>query len=183
MTQARLLPRRPFPPYTYVPGTGLPHPVSHPAGHSFCHRLEPATDPALQAEALRWGIDLFNHGYFWEAHEAWEGLWAGLGRVGEAADAVKGLIHLAAAGVKRLEGIAAGVESHLQRGRLLLPLNKVTSIFGITPASLQSVLAELAKQPFLAAGTAGTPLPLESALEIDPMADQSLALLARQAQT
>ncbi|TGQ49534.1 DUF309 domain-containing protein, partial [Mesorhizobium sp. M1C.F.Ca.ET.210.01.1.1] len=24
---------------------------------------------------FRWGIDLFNHGYYWEAHEAWEPLW------------------------------------------------------------------------------------------------------------
>ncbi|WP_394885884.1 DUF309 domain-containing protein (plasmid) [Mesorhizobium sp. AaZ16] len=22
-----------------------------------------------------WGIDRFNHGYYWEAHEAWEPLW------------------------------------------------------------------------------------------------------------
>ncbi|MER9856292.1 DUF309 domain-containing protein [Mesorhizobium sp. M0098] len=31
---------------------------------------------ALGSDVFRWGIDLFNHGYYyWEAHEAWEPLW------------------------------------------------------------------------------------------------------------
>ncbi len=28
------------------------------------------------------GIDLFNHGYYWEAHEVWEGLWHTAGHRG-----------------------------------------------------------------------------------------------------
>jgi uncharacterized protein len=27
------------------------------------------------SEPYLWGVDLYNHGYLWEAHEAWEGLW------------------------------------------------------------------------------------------------------------
>jgi predicted metal-dependent hydrolase len=111
----RFLPDRPLPPYTYVPGRS-PHPVTDPAGHSFGRVPEPAT--AIDADnwhtnrAYLYGIDLFNHGYYWEAHEAWEGLWHLRGRKGTTADFVKGLIKLAAAGVKLREGKPRGVRSH-----------------------------------------------------------------------
>ena len=48
--------------------------------------------------------DLLNHGFYWEAHEAWETLWHAAGRKGEIADFLKGLIKLAAAAVKAREG-------------------------------------------------------------------------------
>ena len=73
----RYLPDRPFPPYAYLPGQGA-HPTQHPDGHSYGVEHE-----AVHLPAERWsenddylfGVDLYNHGYFWEAHEAWEGLW------------------------------------------------------------------------------------------------------------
>ena len=46
------------------------------------------------------GLDLFNHGYYWEAHEAWEGLWQVADRDGPLRMLFKGLIMLSAAGVK-----------------------------------------------------------------------------------
>ena len=51
------------------------------------------------------GCDLFNHGYYWEAHETWEGLWNACGRSGTTADFLKGLIKLAAAGVKAAKDV------------------------------------------------------------------------------
>jgi TDG/mug DNA glycosylase family protein len=114
----RLLPDEPMPPYAFVPGQS-PHPLSDPLGHSFGQlRYTPLPlDPddwQGSRDYLR-GIDLFNYGYYWEAHEAWEGLWHAAGRGGMAADFLKGLIKLAAAGVKHLEGKAAGVASHARR--------------------------------------------------------------------
>ena len=61
------------------------------------------------------GIDLFNAGYYWESHVAWESLWLAAGRQGPVADLLKGLIKLAAAGVKALEGKPEGVKSHSGR--------------------------------------------------------------------
>mgnify|MGYP001399614021 CR=1 FL=1 len=29
----------------------------------------------MRIERIYYGVDLFNYGYWWEAHEAWEGLW------------------------------------------------------------------------------------------------------------
>jgi hypothetical protein len=60
----RLLPEKSFPSYAYLPGRH-PHPVRDPAGHSY--RNEPMAiggEPSLGSDAFRWGIDLFNHGYY-----------------------------------------------------------------------------------------------------------------------
>ncbi|MCI0640026.1 MAG: DUF309 domain-containing protein [Gemmataceae bacterium] len=121
-TPRRLLPDEPLPPYGYVPGR-LPHPVSDPAGHSYGVKLEPVSfdaDRWRHCHAYLRGIDLYNHGYYWEAHEAWEQLWHAAGKTGVYADFFKGLIHLAAAGVKMREGIDAGVRSHTRRAANLL---------------------------------------------------------------
>jgi predicted metal-dependent hydrolase len=59
------------------------------------------------------GIELFDAGFYWEAHEAWEGVWHHLGRTSPRALWVKALIKIAAAGVKMRQGTARGVDSHL----------------------------------------------------------------------
>ncbi len=114
----RFVPDEPLPPYSYVNGH-FPHPVSDPAGH---HYGVPVQRPA-PLEPDRWescrpylrGLDLFNHGYYWEAHEVWEGLWHACGRAGPTAAFLQGLIRLAAAGVKAREGRPEGVRSHARR--------------------------------------------------------------------
>jgi predicted metal-dependent hydrolase len=75
----------------------------------------PDADNWRASRAFLRGVDLFNHGFYWEAHEAWEGLWHACGRKGAMADFLKGLIQLAAAGVKHREGIPQGVTNHAQR--------------------------------------------------------------------
>jgi uncharacterized protein len=114
----RLVPEKPFPPYTFVPGRS-PHPFSDPAGHSFgvAHETPAPLGPEQwqQSQSYLYGIDLFNGGFFWESHDQWEGLWHAAGRKGTTADFLKGLIKLAAAGVKYLEGKPAGVTSHATR--------------------------------------------------------------------
>ncbi len=110
----RLVTHRPLPPYGYVPGL-TPHPVSDPAGHSFGRREGAAAfDPERwwECEEYLYGFDLFNGGYYWEAHEAWEACWHAVGRTGVVADVLKGLIRLAACGVKAREGRRDGVVSH-----------------------------------------------------------------------
>jgi len=112
-----------MPPYGYVPGRA-PHPVSDPAGHSYGIAPErpPPLDPARWHDSplYRFGIDLFNHGYYWEAHEAWEALWHAAGRRGPVADFLKALIQLAAAGVKVRQGQPEGTRTHTARARELL---------------------------------------------------------------
>jgi predicted metal-dependent hydrolase len=62
---------------------------------------------------------LFNAGYYWEAHEAWEGLWHAHGRLGPTANVLKGLIKLAAAGVKVRQGQPHGIITHARRAASL----------------------------------------------------------------
>jgi hypothetical protein len=119
----RLVPELPLPPYAFIPGR-TPHPVSDPIGHSFgaaplpAHSLDTARWQA--SKAYLFGIDLFNAGYYWESHVEWESLWLACGRHGLVAEFLKGLIHLAAAGVKQLEGRPQGVKSHASRSALHL---------------------------------------------------------------
>jgi hypothetical protein len=114
----RLVPDEPFPPYAYVPRR-FPHPTADPAGHSFgiTPALPPGVEPDrwLECRPYLYGLDLFNWGYYWESHVAWESLWLACGRKGTVADFLKGLIKLAAAGVKALEGTPQGVKSHSSR--------------------------------------------------------------------
>lgn len=120
---ARYVPERPLPPYSYVPGGEHPHPISDPAGHMAGqpHRDPVPIDPANWSASRDYlhGIDLFNHGFYWEAHEEWEALWHACGRRGVVADLLKGLIRLAAAGVKAREGRPAGVASHAAAAAVL----------------------------------------------------------------
>jgi predicted metal-dependent hydrolase len=120
-----------------------PHPVRDPAGHSY--HVEPipvAAEASLSSDAFLWGLDLFNHGYYWEAHEAWEGLWQVADRDRPLRMLFKGLILLAAAGVKIREGKNAAAQRHATRAATLLrqlmkvPDRAFESALGMSPAAL-----------------------------------------------
>jgi predicted metal-dependent hydrolase len=107
-----------FPAYTYVPGCTPRH---APEALEFGHTLKPSTPgDSLRCREFLVGIDLFNAGYYWEAHEVWESLWHAAGCRGTVADFLKGLIKWAAAGVKCYEGRPQGVRRHAQRAHQLL---------------------------------------------------------------
>jgi hypothetical protein len=115
------------PSYTHIPGV-TPHPIGDPRGHSFgkahvaCPKPEWQTLPGC--ELFQNGCQLFNAGYYWEAHEAWEAVWIAAGRTGLIADFVKGLIKIAAAGVKLREASVVGAQRHLLRAQELLLLTR-----------------------------------------------------------
>ena len=97
---------RPLPPYAFVPGKN-PHPTRDPRGHSYGR-----DEPAVHLPPERWhedgdylyGIDLYEARYFWEAHEAWEGIWKASPDADQR-DFLQGLIQLAASRLKdRLGG-------------------------------------------------------------------------------
>ena len=98
----RYCPQKPFPPYRHIPGV-TPHPIRDPLGHSYGmdedHDGEPLSPKMWrQNEDYLYGVDLYNFAYWWEAHEAWEGLWH------EAEDTyrlfLQGLIQVSAAFIK-----------------------------------------------------------------------------------
>ena len=108
----RYCPERALPSYRFAPGLN-PHPVRDPRGHSFGRR-EPSSDRIppdrwRENQGYLFGIDLYHQGYFWEAHEAWEGLWRQADRHSPEGRFFQGLILLAAALFKRHLGSEQGV--------------------------------------------------------------------------
>lgn len=125
MNAHALCPERTRPLYAHRPGQ-TPHPRSHPNGHS---RGTPEPEPEpITADKWRensdylFGFDLYNEGYFWEAHEAWEHLWRGAGDHSAQRDFLQGLIQVAGCALKTAidnqEGaaaLAARAVDHLER--------------------------------------------------------------------
>jgi uncharacterized protein len=110
-----------LPSYTYVPGGPWPHPNRAKEAHAdrdlepgFSEATTLSGDVAGSPMFLR-GVELFDAGYYWEAHEAWEVLWHAVGHRGPTADILKGLIKLAAAGIKVRERREPGVRTHTRR--------------------------------------------------------------------
>jgi predicted metal-dependent hydrolase len=165
MGRPRLLPDRSFPGYAYLPGKG-PHPVRDPGGHSY--GVQPAVVIAsLYAEEFAWGQDLFNHGYYWEAHEAWEGIWQNANRGSPLRAFLKGLILLCATGVKIREAKRAPAVRHARRAGALLrdlttaPHDHFSRALGISLellADLAEATAEAMPEPPMT--TPGRPKPV-----------------------
>ena len=113
--------QRAFPAYRYVPGVH-PHPTRSPAGHSY--EPQPQLNRHAPWRPQEWrklddwlyGVDLFNRFYFWEAHEAWEGLWAALPRESAPALMLQGLIQIAAALLKAHMGVPLGARALATEG-------------------------------------------------------------------
>jgi len=59
-------------------------------------------------ELFLYGVDLFNYGYYWEAHAAWERLWTAAPRGERASVFFQGLIQVSAALVKWRAGATGG---------------------------------------------------------------------------
>jgi len=139
----RYCPARPFPPYAYVPGR-TPHPVTDPAGHAHGRpargrpEREPARIPAerwKENEEYLYGVDLFNAGFYWEAHEAWEGVWKASREADQAqATFVQGLILIAAAQLKRGAGAAGAARALAGEG-----LERVKAVYDATGAGYLGV--------------------------------------------
>lgn len=116
----RYAPELAFPPYAYLPGRD-PHPSRSPEGHS--HSQEPEAPAPYHApedwranRPYRYGVDLYNHGYLWEAHEAWEGLWHRARHDELQADFLQGLIQCAAASLKLRMGQPRGLAKLTELG-------------------------------------------------------------------
>jgi uncharacterized protein len=112
----RLLPNVDLPRYTHVPGSGTPHPYRDPRGHSYNRR--PAAPKPLDDEhwaenrSYLTALDYFNLGFYWEAHDEWERLLRATGPENLCGIFLKGLVKMAAAGIKVREESIHGVRRH-----------------------------------------------------------------------
>jgi len=137
-----------LPEYAHRPGlTVHPH---KPGGHSFAQEEKlapPLTDFRIHQDYL-WGIDCLNHGYYWEAHTAFEAIWNAHLRTGATADLMKALIKISAAALKLEAQSIEASRGHLQRAQeLIQPLTTSDLIFvGLEKKSLEDWLEQALAQ-------------------------------------
>jgi hypothetical protein len=148
------LTHEPLPPYSFVPGL-FPHPHSDAAGHRFGRDLPPGQpivgDCWQKCERYLLGCDLFNYGYYWEAHEAWEAVWNACGRRGPVATLLKALIQLAVVGVKLRQGMPESAAWHASRAGELIDETQAdggcTRLLGLELSLLAAHARALRDQP------------------------------------
>jgi len=129
----RYAPSRALPDHRYVPGKNARPEEKHERGLA---SLVPP-ERLHETELFRYGVDLFNRSFFWEAHEAWETLWQDCPE-GPVRQALQGLIQLAAANLKEVQGVPTGASrladsackrlevAHLGGARLGIDLDELT---------------------------------------------------------
>jgi hypothetical protein len=95
--RVRYAPDLPLPAAAFVPGRAGSVRPERGAFEIQCDPLPP--ERWRESEAWLRGVDLWNHGFLWEAHECWEQLWrAPFDAVQE--QFLRGMIQCAAAGLK-----------------------------------------------------------------------------------
>ena len=103
----------PFPKRKYIPGKSI-HPRKAPDLYPIPELpqciLTNANDNWLKCERYLYAIDLFNFGYWWEAHEVLEGVWMQSGRKTELALFIQSIIQISAALLKDSQGQGLGVD-------------------------------------------------------------------------
>ncbi len=125
----------PFPARAYLPGVGVrPTPEAQDST---------PLDPAAwrSCDAYVHGLALFDRGYYWEAHERWEALWILAGRTGPVAELLRGLIQLAAAGVKLRQERTAGAIALAERARGHFAAVQTNALAGLEQAALVAATA------------------------------------------
>jgi hypothetical protein len=119
VTPTRYTDREP-PAYRHVPGR-TPHPTRDPQGHSYGRPEEDVPDLNVadwrECEPYRYGVDLFNAGYWWECHEVMEDLWHAAGIGSPAAHVLQAVIQCAAAHLKIVCGQPKGARRLLEHAR------------------------------------------------------------------
>ena len=158
VTKPRLAPDVPLPAYGYIPGHGA-HPERDPDGHRH-HEVTAKLGPAPTDDDHRSHdgylhlLDLFNLGYYWEAHEVLEAWWREATAAPENStrrSLFQGLLRLAAAGVKARDGRPNGVSKHCLRGAELLRKAigdaEKTTLLGLEVVQLVAQATDLAASP------------------------------------
>jgi uncharacterized protein len=102
-TPPRYRPTSALPVHAYVPGRD-PHAARPARGHGPVVAAFLSEDQWSRNADFLWGVDLYNGGFFWEAHEAWEELWRAAPLDSLQRSFLQGLIQCAAASLKAALG-------------------------------------------------------------------------------
>jgi hypothetical protein len=103
----------PFPPRRYDPASDPAHLRPELAFNEEWKRQE---ESLMTTKGFCWGTDLFNHGYYWEAHEVWEQLWKQAEKGSAEHLLLQGFIQCAAACLKISSRQEAPAQRLVERG-------------------------------------------------------------------
>jgi len=121
---------RPLPAYRHLPFQNA-HPFLDEEGHSYGEKLSPPDSFTLgnwqHCSDYLYCIDLFNYGFWWEAHERLKQLCFAAGRESETGLFIQGLIQIAAALLKHFMQEEQGAETLANLG--LKNLQKTTGTY------------------------------------------------------
>jgi hypothetical protein len=144
----RYWPARALPAYAFLPGRSARPQAGAAPDSAQCELSE---ENWSTHELYLWGVDLYNAGYAWEAHEAWEHLWRAALLGSATRQFLQGLIQCAAASVKSALGDVAAVRRIGQRGldRLTrVPIPRGAAYLGVELAWFSDAWADfLRTQP------------------------------------
>ena len=133
MSRRRSRHEEPLPPYRFGIDPG-PHPTRDPRGHSFG-----AEEPPDRASAVARGALLFDHGYYWEAHEAWEGPWRQLPAGDPTRSFLQALIQAAAVWLKRVQGKTSSAERLRERAAAHLAAARTGGVSAVEAVTVDAV--------------------------------------------
>lgn len=110
---------RSLPDYRHLPFRNA-HPFLDEDGHSYKEKLSPcdsfSVDNWQSCADYLFSIDLFNHSFWWEAHERLKYVSIGAGRESETGQFVQGLIQISAALLKHFLKEKEGAETLAELG-------------------------------------------------------------------
>ena len=121
----RRAPETALPLYRFVPGLN-PHPFRHPDGHMYTDGSAPPQQPWTPAVTaygdplFLYAADLFDHRFYWEAHEAWECMWHSAKPRSLHSDLLQSLIQCAASVLQGHMAHARGARALLHRAHVRL---------------------------------------------------------------
>lgn len=162
MRAPRFAPHDELPQAAFRPGRGA-RPRATPGAALAAGARCPRGDGWRASRPFLFGVDLYNHGFPWEAHEVWEALWHAARRdptLAREASLLRGLIQLAAAAVLVRDGRARGAERVARRAATHLraaaavegpphgpPHGPPVRLLGLEPATLAAQAEALAEAP------------------------------------
>lgn len=107
-----------LPTESYIPGK-TSRPESPPLSGENINPKNLSVDSPFENQFFLYGVDLFNHHFFWEAHEAWEEIWH-LEEERELRDLLQGMIQLSGGFLKILQGNYRGARTLWAKARARL---------------------------------------------------------------
>ena len=117
----------PFPNHKYIPGKSI-HPTKGKNGFHIPNIAKDLsefnTETWHNSQKYLYAIDLFNFGYWWEAHEVLEDLWIQTGKTTSLAKFIQGLIQISAALLKDFQSKSQAAEKLAAKGLAKLRLQQ-----------------------------------------------------------